>query len=208
MAVSYNVIADVVDVTTDAPNENDTFIVDSNVWYWLSYSRCSMAKSPPMPYQVRAYPTFVSAAVVARSGIRRCELSVAELAWLIERTEFDIFAASAGSMLNPKEYRHNLPAERARVMSEIQAAWSVVENMAKPLPFAIDESVGRAVMASCGASPMDGYDALLGEAARQNGIVQVLTDDGDFCTVPGITVFTANATVIRRAKAANRLIVR
>jgi hypothetical protein len=37
------------------------------------------------------------------------------------------------------------------------------------------------------------------ENMAKAGVVQVLTDDGDFCTVPGIHVFTANQSVISAA---------
>jgi hypothetical protein len=43
---------------------------------------------------------------------------------------------------------------------------------------------------------------------RSHGVVQVITDDGDFSTVPGIQVFTANRNVIQAARAQGRLITR
>jgi hypothetical protein len=46
------------------------------------------------------------------------------------------------------------------------------------------------------------------EAMKKEGITQIITDDGDFVTVPGITVFTANDNVIRAAKNKNKLIDR
>ena len=40
------------------------------------------------------------------------------------------------------------------------------------------------------------------------GVVQVITDDGDYVTVPGIKVFTANHNVIRAARNQGKLITR
>lgn len=40
------------------------------------------------------------------------------------------------------------------------------------------------------------------------GIVQVITDDGDYVTVPGIKVFTANRNVIEAARNQGKLITR
>lgn len=36
MAINYNVQADVIDIQRDQPQKTDTFLVDSNVWYWLT----------------------------------------------------------------------------------------------------------------------------------------------------------------------------
>jgi hypothetical protein len=55
-----------------------------------------------------------------------CGLSLAELAHNIEQTEREIFS----STLKPKEYRHNFPTERAKVVAEVQAAWSQVTSTA------------------------------------------------------------------------------
>lgn len=54
----------------------------------------------------------------------------------------------------------------------------------------------------------DGYDLFILESMRSHGVVQVITDDGDFATVPGIQVFTANRNVIQAARAQGRLITR
>jgi len=43
---------------------------------------------------------------------------------------------------------------------------------------------------------------------QSHGVVQVVTDDGDFATVLGIQVFTANRNIIRAAHAQRKLITR
>lgn len=55
---------------------------------------------------------------------------------------------------------------------------------------------------------LDGYDLFLLEAARAAGISKVITDDGDFCSVPGIEMFTKNQRVITSAQTQGKLIVR
>jgi hypothetical protein len=41
MPVNYTVQADVVDITTDSPQKGDIFLVDTNIWYWLTYPQAS-----------------------------------------------------------------------------------------------------------------------------------------------------------------------
>jgi hypothetical protein len=40
---------------------------------------------------------------------------------------------------------------------------------------------------------------------KNNGIVQIITDDGDFATVAGIQVFTANRTILNAARSHGKL---
>jgi len=55
---------------------------------------------------------------------------------------------------------------------------------------------------------IDGYDLFLLQAARACGVTQIISDDGDFCIVPGVTLFTSNQTVIAAAGAQGKLVVR
>lgn len=43
---------------------------------------------------------------------------------------------------------------------------------------------------------------------KNHGVVQVITDGGDFAAVPGIRVFTANHNVIQAARTQGRLVTR
>jgi hypothetical protein len=49
---------------------------------------------------------------------------------------------------------------------------------------------------------------MLLEAMAKFGIISILTDDVDFVTVPGITVFTANFTALDLATRAKKLLRR
>ena len=41
MKIELNVQAEVIDITTDNPQPNESFLVDTNVWLWQTYSRFS-----------------------------------------------------------------------------------------------------------------------------------------------------------------------
>jgi hypothetical protein len=43
---------------------------------------------------------------------------------------------------------------------------------------------------------------------KKHGVVQVIMDDGDFATVAGIQVFTANRNVISAARSQGKLLTR
>lgn len=207
MPVNYPIRAEVVDLRGDTPLPSDRFLVDTNVWFWTTYS---WASQTAQSYQVNDYPAYISKALSAKGHIYRCNLSFAELTHSIEQTELAIFTKTLapGTTVTLKEYRHHHAKERMNVVSEIQSAWGLVKTMAQPLDITIDEPGTDAAVRRLPTVSIDGYDLFILEAMSQYGITDVITDDGDFTTIPGIRVFTANANVLRLARARSLLIVR
>jgi hypothetical protein len=207
MAINYNIQADVIDIRNDIPKPEDTFLVDTNVWYWLTYTRASQADQPPRPYQTNDYPSYIGKSLSAKSKLRRCGLSLAELAHLIEKTEREIFIRSKGGV-SSKEFRHNYPSERANVFAEIQAAWDQVKMIAQAIDIQINETTTDAALSRFSTQCCDGYDLFILEAISGAGMIKIITDDGDFSTIPGLQVFTSNYNVIASAKSQGRLLER
>ncbi len=207
MAVQYAIQAEVVDIKTDLPQSGDVFLVDTNIWYWMTYGRASQTKQPPKPYQTRDYPAYVNKAQFANAKLYHSGLSLAELAHLIERAEREIFIGINGP-IGTKEFRHNYAPERTRVVAEVQTAWSRIKRIAAPLEALIDEATTDAALTRLQTQPLDGYDLFILEAIAKAGVVQVLTDDGDFATVSGIQVFTSNQNVIQAAQNQGKLLAR
>ena len=208
MTVNYAISSEVVDIRYDNPKAGDAFLVDTNVWYWVTYSRASMSRMPPLNYQITTYPNYMQASLQAGARILQSGLSLSELTHLIEKSEWEIYRRISNTSLFKKEYRHNLDTERANVVSEVHSAWGQVLGLAEPLDVLIDAPASSSALTRLRTQQVDGYDLFMLEAMNTNGIIQVLTDDGDFATVPGIQVFTANQTVIDAACAQGKLIVR
>ncbi len=210
MAVNYVVQAQVVDLRTDTPKRTDRFFVDTNVWFWTVYSSARISPTPPRSYQVRDYPAYLQKALTVGAALKWSGLSLSELAHRIEETEYAIFTAPPAPPISKKEFRHNLPAERQRVMQEVEAAWQGVEAMGKHLdkPVTIDAATTAKALQELKARALDGYDVFSLHAALAAGVNSVVTDDGDFCVVPGITLFTANRTVVTVAQSQGKLTVR
>lgn len=207
MPINYTVQAKVVDITDDTPKPEDVFLVDTNVWYWLTYTRASQSAQPPAQYQTSNYPSYANAALGTGARIFQCGLSLAELTHLIEKAEREIYEA-ANSQIGTKAYRHNLPNERAQVCAEIRAACGLVTSLAEPLAITIDYPTFNAALNRLHTEKVDGYDLFILECMKNNGVVQLITDDGDFVTVPGIQVFTANRNAIQAARVQGKLLKR
>ena len=209
MAIDYRVVANVVDIRKNMPQkESDVFFVDTNAWYWFTYSRVSMAPNPPQAYRVSGYTEFIKKALSVKANLYWCGLTFSELTHLIERAEWSIYkvANSLGENFTMKQFRHNYPEERENVVSEMESVCIQLKSMAKILPIDVDCDSPGTILGILQNNELDGYDALVTDAIRKAGIVNVVSDDGDFAGVEGINLFTANHNVIETARNAGKLI--
>jgi hypothetical protein len=201
----------VVDISNDAPLPSDSFLVDTNVWFWVTYTKASYVtknKKPPF-YQTHDYPNYISKALSAGSELYRSGLNLSELSHIIEKKEFEIYQENVDPTIKIKEFRHNLPSERTTTVSEIEVSWNQVKSMSQQHDVTIDESRCCDLLQLIKGSRIDGYDAFITlQEQAINPNFKIITDDGDFSSIPNITVFTSNKSIIRQSRLAGKLIVR
>ncbi|MBF0526105.1 MAG: PIN domain-containing protein [Deltaproteobacteria bacterium] len=207
MPIKYSIAAKIVDIAQAVPRKEDRFLIDTNVWLWMTYSKAGHGAPVWRESIMRQYAAFIESASVAEVNLYWNGLSLAELAHLIEKTEREIYEKTAGP-IKTKEYRHNLNAERSSVASEVQAAWGQVISLADPLSITIDAQVTEAALNRFQTEKVDGYDLFILESMKNHGVTQVITDDGDFASVPDLQVFTANRGVINAARDQGKLVTR
>lgn len=230
-SIQLNVQAEVIDITTDTPQPNESFLVDTNVWLWQTYSRFSVPHlarsdfarfSDPNPQRARneaekvqikigKYIPYIKKARIAGAKIFYSGLILAELAHLIEKTEYEIYKnKNRQPSLTLKQYRHTLPSERANVIAEVQSVWSQVEGLGISADFTINSEATQAFLARFQTQSLDGYDPFLLEAIKYSvsGQIQVITHDMDYVTADNILVFTANGESLSEAQRLGKLLVR
>lgn len=209
MQINYRIAADVVDIQSDTPNKGDKFFIDTNVWFWMTYSQASISARN---YQIGNYPPYVEAILYAGGKIFQNALSFAELSHLIEKTELDIFNSNnrihGTKEIMSKDFRHSYSKEREKVTAEIETAWAQVKSLAEPLDVTLDEVIVDRALKRIKTQKVDGYDLFILELMSRYNIRQIITDDGDFATVPGIKVFTSNRNVINAAHQQNKILQR
>ncbi|MEX5539912.1 hypothetical protein [Pseudomonas poae] len=206
MKPTLTIKAEVIDITKDTPLAGDNFLVDTNVWYWMTYSRASVAGA--QNYQVLHYPQYTSSALSIGSSIFQSGLSLAELSHVIEKVEREMYEKSNAVKVSTKVFRHNYPAERLKVSCEIESMCRQVMSMSSSVETLIDEKFSQTAMSRISRDLVDGYDLFILETMSLKGLSQIITDDGDFATVSGIQVFTANKNVIAAASQQGKLITR
>lgn len=198
----------VVDIRSVEPRPEDSFLVDTNAWFWLTYSRATTScLSQPRPGQREQYARFIKKALEKGSTIGRCDLALSELAHQIENSEMQIYKHHElnGADLSRKEYRHNV-AQRAKVVSEVSSVWSQVKKMSERLGITIDDETTKRALETFQNCPLDGYDLFFLQAMKEKQVSGILTDDGDFACVPGLRVYTCNAGVLKAATECGKLL--
>jgi predicted nucleic acid-binding protein len=210
--MAFKVNADVVDLRSDIPKNTDVFFVDTNIWYWFGYPPATVDPDlkPHRKMLISQYLKYINIAKQSSSRLYKCTLSFSELAHIIESNERKIFNRNNNLDIEAKNFRHNYPQERAKVFTEIEDIWNLVNSVtgnntieANITDNLVDESLKRLKNEA-----LDGYDAFMIEAMIASGITHVITDDRDFGQVAGITVFTANMALINEATKQNKLVPR
>lgn len=207
MPVQYRIAAQIVDIRYDNPKEGDKFFVDTNVWFWMTYTR---AGSSALFYQLLDYPGYVDKVLENGGHVYQSAMAFAELAHLIERAEFNIYKKNLRNQqqINSKEFRHNCTVERENVLKEIEAAWVQVKSLGEPLDAVINNSFVDSALSGKRDRKVDGYDLFNLKLMSDYNIKQIITDDGDFATIPGIRVFTSNKNVLHAARTQNMILKR
>lgn len=216
MTVNLNVQADVIDITTDTPKPDDILLVDTNVWLWETYGNATinprtLNTKPNVEEKKRKYSSYLGLALPNGTKLKYCGLILAELAHVIEKTEYEIFKRrNQLNSLKIKQYRHNHPQEHQYVWAIIQLAWSQVTSLASSVDITVDATLANIALHRFRTQSLDGYDLFLIEAISRSEVnnIQVLTDDMDYACVPGIQLFTRNDQVLQKAANQGKLIVR
>lgn len=199
------IAADIYELSSDQPRQTDTFLVDTNIWIWLAYTRQHPIPSRrPSNAQRRAYPDYVKSALAVSTRLVCCTLSLSEIATYIEHTELCIFNAANRSSVDMKSFRA-MASERQKVLAQITSAFGQVRGMGNVIPIDLNPATASEYESLLQSTTLGGYDPYLVIAMRQHNIKKILTDDRDFATVSDIEVFTSNNPVVTEAQKQHRL---
>lgn len=207
MAVNYKVAADIHDINFDKPQPSDVFIVDANVWYWMTYSRASLRINTPAPYQTRLYPEYINQALAVGAKIYRSAHALVELTSIVEVAEAEIYRKQTNlQTFSVKEFRHSSASVVKVYKDEISSIWAQIKTMGSDLEQTLNDDLCDRFCQEHALQTLDGYDILISVLAKSHGLTRIITDDGDFSTIPGLIIHTANARVLSAAQRRGRMI--
>ena len=180
----------------------EVFALDTNVLYWMHYTRCVQADH--LTYQVNKYPNFISDLVEKGIKLVTTIYNITELLYIIENHEYKIYKLTDPG-IKKKEFRDIL-AERLKVKSELDTVLSQIKELYDIKKFNIEILGIDSYITDFGNHNCDDFDYLIIKYLKENGIKNMITDDRDYISVDGITLFTANSKTISIASTNNLLI--
>lgn len=102
MAVNLDIQADIIDIQNDTPQKEDIFIVDTNVWFWLAYRNAASTVKSEESYKLTNYSNYIRQAIINEATLTYSGLTLAELAHIIEKSEYITYKKSPTQGLHQK----------------------------------------------------------------------------------------------------------
>lgn len=184
---------DIRKMDISAIDSGKIFALDTNVLLWTHYSKASDPKLKIHPYQVIEYPNFISKLLQNGNRLVTTALNITELFGVVERNEYKMYRAINGSTLSLKDFR-KLAAERIDYKSEIDnmilEIKSSYDNQIKIIE--VDENLINSFQSNICKSMCDVFDYAVIEYLKKEGIVDYISDDKDFLSVDGISLYTTS----------------
>ncbi|QGF25880.1 PIN domain-containing protein [Pantoea eucalypti] len=201
MAFNGKILSNVYNINKYTPKDSDSFFVDTNVWFWLTYSK----GIPSNRQYLQCYNQFINSALGKNATLFHSGLSLAELAHIIEKSEREIHEKVVNKKIGTKDFRHIYSNERNAAINEIKTSWLQVESLATQIEISVCEELTNECVNLMPNNTLDGYDLMIHESMKSSGVLNIITDDGDYTTVDGINVYTSNANVLAAAASQNKL---
>jgi hypothetical protein len=225
MLSSGQVRAQVVDISVKSPRLPPQIVCDTQILYWQFYpsfaALAAAGGSAPSIYQTRLYPRYFTLLCQSKVPTLTSSANLGELVRLIERAEleahcladpqdpFRVRAASQSAFTTRvcKDARYRYANELPRIRRKVCTVLASVKKALAVLPAISDaENEYTHALSEWHGCAADYVDALTVTLAKSQRISAILSDDLDFATVSGITLFTANATVVSSARIAGKLL--
>ncbi|WP_417439662.1 type II toxin-antitoxin system VapC family toxin [Idiomarina abyssalis] len=183
-------MADIINLTNYHPEHSDRILVDTNVWFWFTYASANEIHTDDKPsrYQIEKYPEFIGKVLDVGANLYHSPLNLAELAHLVERTEYKIYSSEHD--VSRKAFR-NIGECRERVVREVNKAWKSINDVSECIAHDLSPKSTELGLKLFSESTLDIYDSLYVTIAKEYKTNLILTDDTDFQSVDELSVLTA-----------------
>lgn len=190
----------IIDINTfSSINNTRKFFLDTNVLYWYTYPRYGTTKHG-IQKQAQPYYNFVDKLVSDGNPIFTSVYNISELLNVIEKNEFDIYMAThPDSYYNIKDFRKDT-TERNEVQKILKVALINVNSICTILDFNFTYSALNDFTQSFSKHRCDPFDYIILQNCIGTNHTNIITDDNDFSTIGGITLYTANETTLNASK--------
>lgn len=185
-------IKDIRFLTVDEIPCNEYIVVDTNILLFKFYSRLSEVTRNSNGYQLIYYPDFIATLLNNGNRLLTTYLNMAEFCSVIEKIERNIYNAPLppNSRVDLKEFR-DLAYERNIYLTNLKRALRLVKkDIFYVYEITHDCSVVNSFVQALPETHCDIADFTVIEYMKSLGITNFISDDKDFTTVDGITLYT------------------
>lgn len=169
--------------------QNEKILIDTNIWYWMTYPNASQERGFNEE-KVNQYVDFINK-VKDTNKLYVSVINYSELINIVERNEYNLYKkVNSLSNLSRKNFRR-LETEKERVQRMI---FNMLEQIKKTcsadfiqiLDYIEIEKLKQEMISTY----LDANDAINLLLARENEILNVLSDDTDFKDASHINLYT------------------
>jgi hypothetical protein len=225
MIIPALVQANVVDIDNRASALPPTLVADANILYWIFYPNFATLAAAggrgPAFYQLNKYPPYWERA--ARNGCRfyTATVTIGEFAKTSEYAELEAIWRTDPSPPQPdpanpttrfdarvcKFARYHYSSLLAGIRSDIEITIGSILRSVTLLDLPSSATALHTQASATWLHALDDFpDAVFASAAISQGVANILSDDSDLATFPGITLYTVNRQVITAARTAGKLL--
>lgn len=197
--------ANIHDLNNVENYDNKPFLVDTNIWLWLTYTKIMPTRSDlrnkVIQYTDKIIEMQLNGAVLVYSALTFSEIATSiekqEMAEHIEGQNPDFnLNESKSKFFKVKKILRNDSALRNKVAMEVKSSLTQLTDVADRQA---DDNLTKFDFTKFAddlkETTLDGTDILLNNIGAQEGL-NVITDDRDYGSVNGLNVFTLNKDLI------------
>jgi hypothetical protein len=198
------VAASIVDIRNRVDfSDINSLVVDTNAWFWLTYTGDFAEDDKPHGSKLVHYPNFISTCLSNNVDLKYTIISLAEIHKLTEVSLYKHYKSWVDNDdITFKNYRYKETAQRQDFLDEYEAMYEQINGMGEHIP--TFDNIGEypdTLLRESKEKLLEIADIIILKSAARLNISDIITDDGDFATVEDITVYTANDKIIEAAKA-------
>lgn len=171
------------------------FFIDTNVLYWISYSKYDFFNGRARK-QAKPYLEFIDKLLDDNASFFTSIYNISELLHIIEKHEFEIYQkTNPGLIDNIKDFRKL--TSRKYVKNELLTAIANIKGQCTVLeyPFFLDDL--EEFIDTSDTHRCDNYDFITIKNCIKQGMLNIISDDGDFASINEINLFTSNFKVLK-----------
>lgn len=186
--------------------KGETFAIDTNVLYWMHYTRCTETQSG---YQLSLYPNFISELLLNNNNLVTTIYNITELLYIIERNEFEIYKINNCDIdcnISRKQFRA-ITTERLKVKEYLNTVLMQIEQLYDIREFNIEILGVKDFIDKLETHKCDDFDYLIIDYLKARGIYNIVTDDSDYVYMNSLNIYTANNRTIKEAENYGKLVI-